>query len=137
MTAHPESRVFNVLAASLTRRAGGLDLLVRTEVAACTLHFSANLADGLLVAPPIPGQYRVKRTGKRHLNSIKPERRARYVAIYVAWKTEPNLSQRAACERHGVAPANFQAWAYNHREELDAELAAHRAALPKPNGKLL
>lgn len=141
MRTAPESRVFNVLAASINRHGEALDLLVHTPEGHIRFRFPPRVADGLLVAPAIPGTYALKRTGKRHENSIKPERRAKYVAAWIAWKTEPNLSQARACARHGIAAANLQAWAYNHRAELDAELTAHLAAnkapVTKPSGKIL
>ena len=139
MTATPESRAYNVLAASLTRRGDGLDLLVRTEAGRLTLHFSANLADGLLITPHIDltaGRVKVG-TRRVHPNSVPPEKRAKYIAAYVAWKTEPALTQIEACRRHGVPVQNFQSWHYNHRDELKAHLAALRPPQLKPSGALL
>lgn len=137
MGATTESRVFNVLAASLQRRAGGFDLLVRTGTASCTLHFSPSLATGLLVLPRAPGFVRPKAGGRRHANAIPAEMRAHYLAVFTTWRTTPGCTQRAACSEHAVPFNAFQSWLCDHRAECEAELEASRTPVTKPGGRLL
>jgi hypothetical protein len=125
-----------VLGASISPAASGWDLLVRTGAGAITLRFSPSLATGLLNLPRVPGFIVPKDDGRRHGNGLSDEKRALYLATYITWKTE-GIGQRAACARHKASYYNFQAWIYNHRAECEAALAAVRAPIAKPSGKLL
>lgn len=134
MGATTESRVFNVLAASITRRAGGFDLLVRTGTASCTLHFSPSLATGLLVLPREHVGVPPRHKSGRPAPALPPERRALYVQVYAHWRTVGG-TQHAACSAHAVPYHAFQSWFNTHRAEVVAEFNA--APVVKPNGKIL
>lgn len=143
MTAFPESRVFNVLAASICKRGDGLDLLARTEAGPVTLHFSSALADGLLITPHIDftavrGKLGARSSGRLDLRDVK---RAAYVRAFIAWRTAPIATQREVCAAHGIGYHAFTAWVREHRAEVEAAYAAHLAGqkspLTKPSGKIL
>ena len=137
-----ESRAVIVLGAAVTTRAGGLDLLIRTDAGYGTFRFPDSVALGVLVRPPVERREAPARVVAPRpalvpdRRELPAERRALYLATYVDWRRGRD-SLDAVAARHGLNRPALEAWFRNHLQECAAALAGERAPVAKPSGGIL